>query len=158
MSASMCDRCGRPLDSPDTPFVPKPEEAMKYLWEDYKMRQTHYWGSVNRFALAIITLLAVPHVQFGAAAALRGSLWFLPTVGLILSLAATWLLGAEYQRLRSAKMKYEELLTSVYRPVHPKATFWQNLFGGNIGMLTTASFGIGFVGLSIVDLVLLSGL
>jgi hypothetical protein len=137
--------------------APKPEEALRYTWEDYKLRQTHYWASVNRFAVAVITLLVVPHLQLAGVAALKDTLWFLPTIGMGLSVAATWLLGAEYQRLRSVKLKYEWLMTPLYTPIHPTKTRWQRICGGNIGMVTTLLFGVGFVGLSIVDFFLLEG-
>lgn len=135
----------------------KAEEALNYVWEDYKLRQTHYWASVNRFGLAIIALLVVPHVQLNNAPALKGNLWFLPLVGLALSVAASWLLGAEYQRLRSAKQMYEQLLTGEYTPRHPRGRFVYWVFGRSIGIATTLLFSLGFVTLSIVDFVMLGG-
>jgi hypothetical protein len=38
-----------------------------------------------------------------------------PVVGILLSLACCWFLGAEYQRLRMVRQKYDELLTERYR-------------------------------------------
>ena len=38
-------------------------EALNLHWDNYKMRQAHYWQSLNRFTLAIITLWAVPYVK-----------------------------------------------------------------------------------------------
>jgi len=133
----------------------EPKEAIKYLWEDYKMRQAHYWASFNRFALAIITVLVIPYIKPESVKPLGHSILFLPALGLILSLASTWLLGAEYQRLRAAKQKYEEILTEAYKPKHPHDNIFHEIFGRNIGTATMLMFGIGFSALSIADLFIL---
>lgn len=129
--------------------------AVKFLWEDYKTRLTHYWSSFNRFALAVLTVLVIPYIRPEAVEPLGRSILFLPLTGLLLSLASTWLLGAEYQRLRAVKDKYDELIPSDYKPDPPNKTFLNRLFGRSIGKATTIMFGVGLVGLSAFDFYLL---
>jgi hypothetical protein len=147
------------IEDTTTPKL-EPREAIHYLWEEYKMRQAHYWASFNRFALAIITVLVIPYIKPENVESFGRSILFLPIFGLILSLTSTWLLGAEYQRLRSAKDRYVDLLAEDYKPKYPVAKnllqrIYFTIFGLPIGYITVSMFGFGLSALSIADYFLL---
>jgi hypothetical protein len=77
------------------------------------------------------------------------------TIALLLSLASTWLLGAEYQRLRTAKEQHERLIGDEFKLLLPKDTWWQRRFGAPIGYVTILLFGFGFSLLSLTGMILL---
>src|SRR5262245_33044349 len=112
---------------------PEEKEAIKYIWDDFKMRQAHCWATFNRNALAIITILIVPYLKPDIMKPLGRAVLIFPIVGLILSLVSTWLLGAEYQRLRAVKELYERLLTDKYALKYLNETKIQCCFGWRIG-------------------------
>lgn len=134
------------------------QKALEFLWDEYKMRQTHYWSSFNRYGVAVIAILVVPYVKPDVGESLGPLVAIFPVVALLLSVAATWLLGAEYQRLRSAKERFEEHFPEAYRPEHPRRGFWTWVFGLRIGAATVLMFGLGLMALSIAGLLLLGRL
>ncbi len=136
--------------------MPSEEQVLQALWDEYELRQTHYWSSFNRFALAILTVSVIPYVKPDLASMLGKLVAVFPVVSLLISLASSWLLGAEYQRLRMVRQKYDELLGSKYQiPRMPRDTVWERLVALRIGTATSVMFGIGFVLLSLINLIVL---
>ncbi len=132
------------------------EQAANLLFDEYKTLREHFWSSLNRYGLAILTVSAIPYVQPSIAKPLGKLIAFFPVAAFLLSLASTWLLGAEYQRLRMVRERYLELLTSQYEPPKmPRDTWWQRLVAHRIGTTTSVIFGLGFTILSIINLVVL---
>jgi hypothetical protein len=138
------------------------KEAIHYLWDDYKMRQGHYWASFNRFGLAIITVLVLPYIKPENMKPLGRAVILFPIIGLVLSVLSMWLLGAEYQRLQAIKLAYDYFLlgdsTLPYRNKVKPNRCYHRLFGRNIGYPTVFVFGVSFTLLSVASMVLLSTL
>ena len=134
----------------------KDDEAIKLLWEEYKLRQTHYWSSFNRFALSILTISVIPYIKPDIVKPLGKVIVVFPIVAFILSIGCTWLLSAEYQRLRMVREKYDELLTPEFQPSPmPRETFWEKIVEKRIGITTSLMFGLGFTFLSLINTIVL---
>jgi hypothetical protein len=139
-----------------TPKQPSGIEATKLLWEEYKLRQTHYWSSFNRYALSVITISVIPYVKPDVVKPLDELVLVFPVVGILLSLACCWLLGAEYQRLRMVRQKYDELLTKRFQPTRmPQDGLWDRLVAHRIGKFTSLVFGLGLSIFEVVNALLL---
>jgi hypothetical protein len=138
-------------------FTPhKKEEAIKLLWDEYKLRYRNYWSIFNRFSLAILTITVIPYVKPDIVKPLGKLIIAFPFVSFFLALACSWLLGAEYQRLDMVRIKYDELITEKYQPVKlPTETFIQRLLAKRIGTRIALMFLIGFTLISIVNFILL---
>ena len=136
--------------------APSWTEATKLLWEEYKLRQTHYWSSFNRYALAVITISVIPYVKLDIVQPLGKMVLVFPVIGVLLSLACCWVLGAEYQRLRMVRQKYDELLTKRYEPPRmPQDGKWDRLVAHRIGKVTSLTFGFGLSVFEVVNALLL---
>lgn len=134
----------------------QPADATRLLWDEYKLRQTHYWGSFNRYALTIITISVIPYIKPDLVEPLGMMVLVFPAVGLMLSLACCWLLGAEYQRLRMVRERYDELLTDQFQPPRmPIEGLWNRLVAQRIGNVTSLMFGLGLSLFEVVNSLLL---
>lgn len=131
------------------------KESINFLWEHYKMRQNHYWSSLNRFGLAILTVLVAPYLKPEIVGKLGNAVIMFPFIGFLLTFVSTWLLGAEYQRLAAVKRKYDESFPKDFRIEYPNDTLWQRLVGKNIGKTMTFVFGVGFAVLSLINFAVL---
>jgi hypothetical protein len=130
----------------------KMEDAIKLLWEEYKLRYSNYWGSFNRYSLAILTITVIPYIKPDNVKPLEELVIAFPVIAILLTIICSWLLGAEYQRLDMVRKKYDNLLTKKYRPVRlPKKTFIERLFAKRIGTRTTLVFFFGFLLISLIN-------
>ena len=125
------------------------------LWDEFKFRQSHWWSIANKFGLAIIATLLLPYVQPAILERLGRATLILPAFGLAFSLAATWILGAEYQRVRAVRAKLAALTPDDMKLDFPSVTWYERLFGRSIGHATTLIFLMGFTFLCIADAVAL---
>ena len=133
------------------------KEIIDCLWRDYELRQKHYWTSFNRYGVAIIFILIAPYIKPENIKLLGMWVVIFPVVGLLLSLLSTWLLGAEYQRLRAVKEKYDSIFYKGTCEIrYPNDTVFHKLFAKRIGDVTVLIFGAALVILSAVDGLLLS--
>jgi hypothetical protein len=126
-------------------------DGIKILWEDYKMRQAHYWNSLSRFTLAVITLWVLPYVRPDIVKALGLFVLIFPAIAFLLSVASTWLLGAEYQRLRAVKQRLDSLANGMFTLDYPTERWCHRCFSTSIGFVTTWLFGISSCVLSLID-------
>lgn len=126
-------------------------DAAKLYWEEYKLRQTHYWSSFNKFMLAVITIDVIPFVRPEIRTQLGNLTYFFPGIAVAVSLACMWLLGAEYQRLQSVRRKYDDLLGPENQrgPLETEGT-WNELTEKPIGRVTSLGFGLGLIALSVI--------
>ena len=132
------------------------KDILSRLWEEVRLRQDHYWSSFNRFALAIITINVVPYVKPELGGQLGGLVVAFPATSVLISLVCTWLLGAEYQRLRMVRNAYDERFSKICEiPRMPLDTPWHRLVARRIGSATSVLFGIGFTALSLANVVAL---
>jgi len=134
--------------------IKKIEEAIKILWDDYRLRQEHYWKMLSQSSLAIITLWVIPYLKPEVLSMIGPFVYFFPFVAFILTLVVTWLLGAEYQRLAVIREEYDNLLEKRFgiKFVWPKTFRSQRIFGWRIGRTTTYIFLFGFTLISLLDL------
>ena len=90
------------------------------LWDEYKLRQTHYWSSFNRFSLAIITITVIPYVKTEIVGQLENMIYLFPIVAIFITWFCSWLLWAEYQRLSGVRKQIDALLPKAWeRPKFP---------------------------------------
>ena len=134
------------------------EDVVKLLWQEYELRQTNYWNYFNRFSLAIVTISIIPYVKPDIVNTLGKIIIVFPIASFLIALLATWLLGAEYQRMHMVRLKYEELLGA--NPNHqiprmPTDTLWQKIEAFRIGSVLSLIFGFGFTLLSVVNFLVL---
>jgi len=79
----------------------------------------------------------------------------LPAFAFVLALASSWILGAEYQRVRAVRSKLNELIPSDLVVSFPSGTWYEKLFAYPIGHVTTLIFLLGFSLLAAADAVAL---
>jgi len=131
-------------------------DVVKQLWEEIKLRQEHYWSSFNRFALAILTLIAIPYVKPDLSERLGRAVLVFPLVALVLAVVCTWYLAAEYQRLRMVRQAYDSLFGPYSKiPRMPRSSRWERLVAHRVGSATSIIFGFGFGILSLGSLAVL---
>ncbi|MEA3224395.1 MAG: hypothetical protein U9Q07_00475, partial [Planctomycetota bacterium] len=98
----------------------------------------------------------IPYVKPDIVDILGGLVVVFPFSTFLIALLATWLLGAEYQRMSMIRMKYDELLGPTYEiPRMPNETRRQKIVAFRIGSILSLLFGIGFTLLSLVNLAVL---
>ena len=132
------------------------KDILSFLWDEYQLRQQHYWSTFNRFGLAIVTINIVPYVKPDILAPLGSLALVFPFTSLVLSIVSTWLLGAEYQRLRMVRQKYDELLGEDGKiPRMPLKTWRDRRVATPIGSLIAIMFGLGFTAFSLLNAVVL---
>lgn len=132
------------------------KDILSRLWEEIKLRQEHYWSSFNRFALVIITINIVPYLRPELVGQLGHLILAFPITSLLISSVCTWLLGAEYQRLRMVRNAYDERIQRLCEiPRMPRRTVWDRIVAKRIGSATSVLWGIGFIALSLINLVIL---
>ena len=128
-------------------------EVLGRLWEEYKLRQEHYWSSFNRFGFAIVTINIVPYLMPDLITQLDTMIALFPASASLLSLVCTVYLGSEYQRLRMVRKAYDDrFLLFGEIPRMPLETWWERLVARRIGSATTVLFGIGLTLFSILNL------
>ena len=132
------------------------KDILSFLWDEFQLRQRHYWRSFNRFGLAIVAINVVPYVKPDILAPLGSFVLIFPFTSLVLSIVSTWLLAAEYQRLRMVYQKYDELLSEECKiPRMPLTTWWERRVAEHIGSSISILFGVGFSAFSLVSAVAL---
>ena len=139
----------------DSSLPPEKQHALTLVWEEYKFRQAHYWSSFNRFSLAIIAIQIFPYLRPEVVKPLGTMVVVFPSLALLLTIFCTWLLGAEYERLRVVKASYDKLMKSYVKREYIPEGLWQWVFTRRVGTTTTLAFIIGMTLLSIVSAVLL---
>jgi hypothetical protein len=132
-------------------------ELVRLVAEEYNLRQAHYWRTVNRFAMAIITLNIAPHFRVGDIPVLARAGIFVVVIALFLCIAASWLLNAEYMRLKYVRATYENLLPPGTFRRDMRSGIWPRLIWLPIGHVTTFCFLAGFTTLTIGNLFLVGG-
>ncbi|MCP4372316.1 MAG: hypothetical protein GY797_30060 [Deltaproteobacteria bacterium] len=133
----------------------KYNKSLELLWDDFKFRQTHWWSIANRFALAIIAVLILPFAHPKILTELGRATIILPAFGFVFSLAATWILGAEYQRVKAVRSRFIELAPEDIKLKYPDSKWYERLFGQSIGYISAMIFLIGFTSLSVIDAIAL---
>ena len=130
-------------------------KSLEILWDDFKFRQTHWWSIANKFSLAIIAILILPFAHPQIMIQLGRTTLILPVFSFIFSLATTWILGAEYQRVVAVRRKFDELAPKDIQLKYPYSKWYERLFGLSIGHVSTLFFLIGFTTLSVIDAIAL---
>lgn len=126
------------------------EMIVGFLWKEFELRQQHYWETFDRLGLTIVAINIVPYIKPDIRELLGKLVLVFPISSFALSLFSSWLLGAEYQRLRMVYKKYEELLGEEI-PRMPLNSWWQRLFAKPIGLKIAIFFGIGLSSFSLAS-------
>ena len=131
-------------------------EMAKLYWEEYKYRHEHYWKSFFKFSYAIIFLLVIPYLHPDKIIQLAHYIKLFPTAAALLSIAAAWVLAAEYERIAVTSEKLIEIKSEKYKPIEFELTGFKKVLGVRIGIVVTIIFLFGFLLLSIADFLILS--
>ncbi len=125
-------------------------DLARLIFDEYQLRQTHYWRSSYRLGFSIITLNVAPHFKVNDFAPLKDVGEFILGVALTLCVAVTWLLHTEYLRLRNVRISYNTALPpKTFSTKDGEQSFTDRLIWVPIGYLTTFSFLLGFGLLSV---------
>lgn len=130
------------------------KEIMQFHWENYKMRQSHFWRSFERLILAVVTLWAIPFIKTSLIEN-KYIVVFFPTVALLLSYIGRKLLKAEYSRLMAVMNKLKELGGESIDFSHQNNSARVQLNSGQIGKIILNQVCIGLIVLSIIDLLII---
>lgn len=128
----------------------------KLVCDEYMMRQSHWWSLLNRFALLIVSVNMAPYIYPPIMIHTGKSVLVFPALAFGLSLFATWLLAAEYERLRIIKVEYDALMNLSRES--PTATLAQRIVKMRIGMVVSGVYGLGFTGVSLINGAILAGM
>jgi hypothetical protein len=123
-------------------------EMAKLYWEEFSYRHAHYWNTFFRFAFAVLFMLAFPFVHPEELQRFNRYTALFPMIAILLSLAASWLLAAEYARIRATYQKYSELRSAKYNPPEISERGAHKLLRMRIGTVVTLFFLIGLLSLS----------
>jgi hypothetical protein len=129
------------------------KDVLSFLWKEYEVRQRHYWSVFERFSLAIVAINIAPYVNSDLRCLGKIILLF-PCAAFLLTLLSSWLLGAEYQRLRMVYKAYEEKLPAKI-PRMPLGTWLERLVAKPIGSKIAGFFGIGLSAFSLLSVYVL---
>jgi hypothetical protein len=132
---------------PTPPIVFSDLEMLKFHWQNYQMRQSHFWRSFNNLILALGTLWSIPFIKPQLFNELYVFTLFFPLVALFLSFVGRRLLKSEYQRLKAVYEIVDRLTPLAYKPDYP-------LPKGNIGKIITTQVCIGLILISFTDILL----
>ena len=102
------------------------KDTLTFLWNEFDLRQQHYWRIFGKLVLAF------------------------PLSAFVLSLFSSWLLGAESQRLRMVKQKYDELSDQGV-PRMPRDTWWERRLAMRLGSSIAMLFGVGLTAFSVLN-------
>ena len=123
---------------------------------DYPVTITFYRLGSTYNAKAEVPVNVVPYVKPDILTPLGGFVLVFPFTALVLSIVGTWLLGAEYQRLRMVYQKYYKLLREECEiPRMPLGTWWERRVAQRIGSAVSIMFGVGFSAFSFASGVVL---
>ena len=89
-------------------------DMLKMHWENYQMRQSHVWKSLERLIFAIVTLWAIPFIKPDLFKE-KYIIFLFPVVALFLSIVGLILLKAEYRRLRIVIERFDEFTPNRYK-------------------------------------------
>lgn len=133
------------------------EKILDLLWDEFKMRQQHYWRSLSLFAVAIITLWIFPLLQHEVFRTIGRLILIFPVISFLVSILGGWLLGAEYQRMRPVKDEYDKRMLEQgfdRKTNYPYAKWPQKAFKPKIGNVITFVFLVALSLLSILVFIL----
>jgi hypothetical protein len=122
-------------------------EMLKFHWQNYHLRQSHFWRSFDHLILALGTLWSIPFIKPGLFIDISVFILFFPLVALFLSVMGRKLLTAEYKRLKSVYDIIDKLTPIDYKPEFP-------IIKGSIGKIITTHICIGLILISITDILL----
>jgi hypothetical protein len=117
---------------------------------NFELRQQHYWKTFDRLGLVIVAINIVPYVKPDIRVLLGKLVLAFPIASLALSLFSSWLLGAEYQRLRMVYKQYERILGPEI-PRMPRDRWWEKLCANPIGLRIALFFGAGLSSFSLAS-------
>jgi hypothetical protein len=130
------------------PLSTEQVEMAKLYWEEFSYRHAHYWSMFFRFAFAILFMLAFPFIHPEEVQYFKRYTAIFPMIAILLSLAASWLLAAEYERIRATYQKYSELRSAKYNPPEISERGARKLLRMRIGTVVTLFFLFGLLSLS----------
>ena len=127
-------------------------EMTKIYWEEYKYRHEHYWKSFFKFSFAALFLNILPFAYPEKMVALKRFLIVFPLVSLGLSIFSTWLLAAEYERMRVIYKKFDEIKTKEFKYIRFNLSGCKRILKLRIGTVVTILFLLGFSLMSITEI------
>lgn len=127
-------------------------EMMQLHWSNFQFRQSHIWRNLNRLIFATVVLWAIPFINPTLFKTLSIFILFFPFVAVFLSWTGRRLLKEEYQRLGVVIKKFDDLTPDIYKPD------WSDIKKGKIGSIVFNEICYILISLSIVDLLLITGM
>jgi uncharacterized membrane protein AbrB (regulator of aidB expression) len=82
-----------------------PVEAAKLLFEEFKYLHNQFWEAFYKFGLIIVTVNIIPYIKPDIIKVLQSKIVIFPVTGLLITLVASWILVARYQRISKVKIK-----------------------------------------------------
>ena len=131
-------------------------EMAKLYWEEFKYRHEHYWKYYFKFSYAIIFLLVIPYLDPDRIIQMGSYVYLLPVAAALLTIAAAWLLAAEYERMSLVNEKLQGIKSEKYKLIEIERTCIKKVLGIKIGYVVTIIFLVVFLLLSFLDWIILS--
>ena len=134
-------------------------EMVKIYWEEFKYRHDHYWKSFFKFSFAILFLLVLPFMYPEKISKFGKLQLIIPILSMILSLASAWLLASEYERIKVANQKFQELKKTPFDSIifSTQNIGFKKILNFKIGTVVSILFAVVFFLLSTLELYLLFG-
>lgn len=117
----------------------KKSQIVNLLWEEWKYRHDVFWQSIYRWGLAVGLITIAPYVSPNLIGELDYIVLFFPILAGLVSMFASWHLGAEYVRLKKVDEQYRPLLGK-YRPQPLTNRVERILFKTSIGRAVSLAF------------------
>lgn len=131
-------------------------EAAKLLWDEFKYFHEQYWSAFYKFGFMIVLVNVIPYLKPDIVCTIHLRVIMFPIVGILMTLAGTWILSARYQRLAMMKKKYDEVLSKNFLPDRmPRNHWWEKIVTFRLGVIVFIVFGVGLLMLSVANIIIL---
>lgn len=140
---------------PDDPLADPDPAWAQLLFDEWKLRQEHFWSSLFRWGGTIVALTIVPYIKPELATSLKGAVLLFPSLAVAMACFGAWHLAAEYARQRVVG----SMLDRARKNYTPEWTFggvwWHRPLQMNLGWVTPVILLVGSLYISAWNFLLL---
>ncbi|HEX5727085.1 MAG TPA: hypothetical protein VFX98_16530 [Longimicrobiaceae bacterium] len=143
---------------PGVPATLPSLEWAQLLFEEWRLRQEHFWSSLFRWGGVVVALTIVPYLKPELATQLQGAVLLFPCLAAFMGLFGAWHLASEYARQRVVAAMLDEVRQHFTPPWTFGRKWWHRPLQLSVGWAAPVVMLVGAVYISSWNFLLLNSL
>ncbi len=127
-------------------------EKANHIWAEFEYHHDHFWRSFYRLTAAVVAVIIIPYAPFVPSSFrsdLGDSILMFPLIGVSVGVFGSWLLMAEYWRLKKVSRALSAARKSA--EIEYEWVDYPKLYSFEIGSVMAGSLAIASAGLGVIS-------